>query len=215
MIDVDCLIFDLDGTLVNSLGDIVQSVNHTLRTMGFEPLPESTIKSFVGDGIQSLLHRCLERRVLASTADLDRAYLTYTSHHDQHCLDTTNVYEGIPEILEHFENKKKAVLTNKSQRYARRVVDGLGLARHFRMVVGGDTLAFRKPDPRAVHYVLRQLDAIPSRSIIIGDGPQDVAAGMAAHVHTCGVTYGFRERAELEAADFLVDDPRQLKELIR
>lgn len=213
MINVALMIFDLDGTLVDSLEDIESSVNHTMTQMGLRPLSRDQIRSFVGDGIRSLMRRSMETQITLGEGVLDEALATYVDHHEQHCVDSTMVYPGVHEVLTHFASKKKAVVSNKSERFTRRLLDVLGLSRHFSMILGGDSLAVKKPDPGILIHVATSLEADARQSVIIGDGPQDMSCGRAAGMHTCGVTYGYRHRSALNEADYIIDDILELKGL--
>lgn len=215
MINVALMIFDLDGTLVDSLEDIASSVNHTMTGLELHPLSRDQIRSFVGDGIRTLLRRSLETQMTVDEGALDDALAMYVDHHDQHCVDSTVVYPGVHEVLSHFASKKKAVVSNKSERFTRRILDALGLSRHFDVILGGDSLAVKKPDPAILFHVATTLKANARQSVMIGDGPQDMSCGRSAGMLTCGVTYGYRNQSALNEADHVIHNLLELKGLFQ
>jgi phosphoglycolate phosphatase len=210
---IDLLIFDLDGTLVDSLDDIVESVNHTLGTLKLHPLPKVEIRGFVGDGIRNLLIRSLRTQIEPSEALIEKAGEIYWAHHDVHCLDHVILYPHVTDTLKFFAAKKKAVISNKSEHFTNKILRALNVSAYFDVILGGDSLPKKKPDPMPVHHVLEFTKVGRARAVIIGDGPQDMACGRAAGIRTCGVTYGFRTKEELGAADFVVGDLMELKNI--
>ncbi len=213
LIPIDLLIFDLDGTLVDSLDDIVQSVNHTLAQLGFRPLQKQEIRGFVGDGIENLLIRSVESQAEASTAVIRQAAEIYTGHQDAHCLDHAKLYPHVRQTLEHFGPKKKAVISNKPEYFSKKILTALDAAEFFDVILGGDSLKERKPDPEPVRHILKLLSVENRRAVIVGDGRQDIACGKAAGISTCGVTYGFRSKEEISDADFVIDNLFELSKI--
>lgn len=187
-------VFDLDGTLVDSLDDLVASVNHALVSVGLPPRTRAEVAGFVGEGARRLLERAVAPR-----ADLlDPALAAWAAHYDAHCLDRTRAYPGIPEALAGAA-RRLAVLTNKPGPVARRILAGLGLLDRFAEVVGGGE-APRKPDPAGLLGILSRAGAAPADAVLVGDSRIDVATGLAAGVRVVAVTWGFGNRAELAAA---------------
>ena len=172
--EVDLLIFDLDGTLVDSLEDIVNSVNFTLSELGLKQLEKPQIRSYVGDGIKTLLARAVGTQEAVSEELVEQARKIYYEHHEQHCLDHVTLYPHAVEIMKHFSTKKKAVLSNKSERFTKKILSGLGLASHLDLIIGGDTLADKKPNPMVIEHAISVLKAPKSRTVMIGDGSQDI-----------------------------------------
>lgn len=211
--EVDLLIFDLDGTLVNSLDDIVSSVNYTLPQLGLDRLPREEIQSYVGDGIKTLLIRAVGTQVDVSDDLVERARKIYYEHHEKHCLDHVRMYPNVIEIMKHFGLKKKAVASNKSERFTKKILDGLGISYYLDLILGGDTLSKKKPDPLVIEHTVSLLKVDKNRTVMIGDGRQDVQCGKAAGVLTCGVTYGFKPAEDTKDADFRVGDLIELKNL--
>jgi len=211
---VDLIIFDFDGTLADTREDLAASANSVLRELFLPELPVDVIIGFVGEGITPLLERLLGAERLHL---VEEAVALYTKHHRDHLLDKTCLYPGVPEALEHFRSKKKAIISNKSHEFTARVAEGLGIADHFAVILGGDSTPNRKPHPEPVERVLEMLGVTRDRTAMVGDSPLDVLVGKRAGLLTCAVTYGFRPREELIRAgpDLLLDDIRELKRYLR
>jgi phosphoglycolate phosphatase len=202
-------IFDLDGTLIDSKRDIAASVNFTMRNLGLPALAEDLIYSFVGNGVTPLIRRTIEA---AGGAPFEQALQIFMAHYDQHLLDTTKAFEGIGEVLRRFEKTTKVVVTNKSQGFSEKILEGLGLDRFFDGVFGGDAAFPKKPDPGVVRHLLETYEATPHQTVIVGDSRIDMETGKNGGILTCGATYGFRPRKELEetGCDFLIEAPTDL-----
>lgn len=215
---VDLVIFDLDGTLVDSRMDLTASVNHALGRMGLPPLPVETVAGFIGDGARLLFTRSLEAaRGMADEAEVEAGFQAFREHYAAHLLDATRPYPGVPEALQALGHKAMAVATNKPEGYARAILEGLGLHHHFRLILGGDSTPHKKPHPAQAEAILTAVGLPPAAALMVGDSPQDVAMARAAGCGACAVTYGLRPREELAAAvpDFLLDDLRDLPRRIR
>jgi len=210
---IDLFIFDLDGTLIDSSKDIAASANYALAQLQLMELPDDTIKQFVGDGVRILLSRCLEMRNGLTDANLQLSMDIYWKHHESHCLDFVKAYDGAKETLEHYGQKKKAVISNKPEIFSKKILEALNLAAHFDLILGGESLPERKPHPLPVLTVIAKLNADKASTVMIGDGRQDIDCGKAAGILTCGVTYGFRPRQDVAHADFVVDRLMDLKDL--
>ncbi|MBX7150589.1 HAD-IA family hydrolase [bacterium] len=213
MIKIELLIFDLDGTLVDSLKDIAQSVNFTLQQLEIQSLPEKQIQSYVGDGISLLLSRCLQTQCEPNESLLKEALGIYEKHHMDHCLDYSKLYPDVEAVLSHFQNKNKIIISNKPENFTKKVVQGLGIAHYFDIILGGDSLQEKKPSPFPVLFALNKLRKAPRSAVMIGDGHQDIACGKAAGIWTCGVTYGFRSKDAVADADFIVDQLNKIKSI--
>lgn len=204
----------MDGTLVNSLSDIASSANHALSHVGLRALPPARVREFVGDGVVTLLTRCLTEA--GGQIDLlDTALDAYWRHHDEQCIDTVTLYPEVAETLPRWSAKRLAVITNKPERFARKILRHLNLDPFFAILVGGDSLPEKKPSPLPVHFCLQNFQTEPSCAMMVGDGPQDIATGRTAGVLTCSVTYGFHPRESIQHADILIDSFGQLRDVIR
>lgn len=210
---VELIIFDLDGTLIDSRIDIANSVNYTLKQLGLNPLDDKIILGYVGDGVRSLIERALSPSNLHL---FEKGLDTFLSYYSEHLLDNTFFFPGVTETLKFFSYKKMAVISNKPEALSINTLKGLGIYNFFKSVVGGDSLEQKKPAPEPVLKVLEDLNVDREKAIIVGDSYVDIEAGKAAGIMTCGVTYGFKIRdAILKAGpDFMIDHLAELKEII-
>ncbi|HEY7352189.1 MAG TPA: HAD hydrolase-like protein [Terriglobales bacterium] len=210
---IELVIFDLDGTLIDSRLDLIHSVNATLRHFKRPELPGEVVASYVGDGVSMLV-----RRALGDPDDeqfLKQAIEYFLEYYREHKLDYTHVYIGIPEALTQIQangsRRKLAVLSNKPVNPARAIVEALDLAKSFVRVYGGNSFETKKPDPLGVETLLRETGTVPGNAMIIGDSSIDVLTGRNAGIATCGVTYGFAPHTLCEVPpDVVVDSPQEL-----
>ena len=187
-------VFDLDGTLVDSVDDLHASVSHALSVLGLPPRSRDEIRSFVGEGARVLVARSIAPR----DELLEPALAAWRAHYAEHLLDRTRPYEGIPALLAGAA-RPLAVLTNKPGAMARRILDGLGLLPRFLAVTGGDE-APRKPDPTGLRALMVRAGASPAETVLVGDSRHDVATALAAGTQVVAVTWGLASRAELARA---------------
>jgi phosphoglycolate phosphatase len=211
------LIFDLDGTLVDSRVDLIQSVNAMLQHFHPPELPGDVIASYVGDGAPMLV-----RRALGDPDDerfVQEALEYFLAYYRVHKLDNTHVFPGVKNALESIRDRdgldrRMAVLSNKPVNPSRAIVDELGLGEFFVRVYGGNSFQTKKPDPLGVNTLLEETGVRSDEAIIIGDSSVDVITGRNADLWTCGVTYGFAPRTLDDAPpDVLVDTPSDLVQL--
>jgi phosphoglycolate phosphatase len=187
-------ILDLDGTLLDTLDDLSDSVNAALLAVGLPQRSRAEIERFVGEGARSLV-----ARAVAPHGELAApALAAWWDHYRAHCLDRTRPFTGLPELLTR-SDRRLAVHTNKPGALARQILAGLGLLDRFAIVTGGDD-APRKPSPAGTLAIMRRLGARARDTVFIGDSPTDVRTARAAGVTLVGVTWGFRPEAELRAA---------------
>jgi|ERR1022692_2827269 phosphoglycolate phosphatase len=219
---VRLLVFDLDGTLIDSRLDLIHSVNATLRHIGRPELDGDVVASYVGDGAPALVRRALGETDTDNEALLRRALEYFLGYYRLHKLDHTTVYEGIPGVLSalaHPSNglrRSMAVLSNKPVNPSRDILRALGLGDFFLYVYGGNSFATKKPDPQGLLAILRETGVAADEALMIGDSSIDVLTGRNAGLWTCGVTYGFAPHTlEDVPPDVLVGTPRELEELLR
>ena len=186
---VRALIFDLDGTLIDSQRDLIRSVNAMLREMGRDQLHEDTISGYIGHGAPQLVGRALGNN--ASEEERESALKYFLSYYEDHKMDSTCAYPGVPEALEQLAEFPMAILTNKPVRISTRILEGLGLAKYFRAVYGGNSFETKKPDPLGATTILREFAAAPSEAILIGDSEVDVQTARNAGTLAAAVNYGF------------------------
>jgi phosphoglycolate phosphatase len=214
------LVFDLDGTLIDSRLDLIHSVNAMLRHFERPELAGEIIASYVGDGAPALVRRALGD---ANQESLFQSALEYfLGYYRIHKLDHTTVYAGIPEALARLVappngvQRLMAVVSNKPVIPSRDIVQALGMGDLFVRIYGGNSFPTKKPDPLGVRTLLRELEVAVSEAVMIGDSSIDVLTGRNAGMWTCGVTYGFAPHSlEDFQPDVLLDSPRDLPELFR
>ena len=186
---VRALIFDLDGTLIDSKRDLVHSVNIMLREMGRAELREETISRYIGQGAPQLVGRALGEG--ATEEEHKRALQFFLGYYEEHKMDTTRAYPGVAETLEELADLPMAILTNKPARISVRILNELGLKRYFRAVYGGNSFETKKPDPLGANTILREFGAAPQEALLIGDSEVDVQTARNAGTLAVAVNYGF------------------------
>jgi phosphoglycolate phosphatase len=203
------VVFDLDGTLIDSKVDLAQAVNSTLLHMGRAPLADETIFSYVGNGAPALVRRALGERATDEEAEKGLAY--FLSYYRAHMLDNTVAYAGVREALEGLKERGLAVLTNKPVKFSQAILEGLGLARYFRYVYGGNSFETKKPDPQGVNILLRHFAVAPREAMIVGDSDVDVRTARNAGTWACGVSYGFgTDGLRAHPPDLMLDNLAEL-----
>jgi phosphoglycolate phosphatase len=207
--EVQLLIFDLDGTLIDSGLDLALSVNAMRERMGLPRLPNPEIATYVGHGVANLVRRSLGAQ--ATEEKVQEALDFFLSYYRAHMLDNTVTYPGVRAALEELKGRQLTVLTNKPVRFSELILDGLGIADYFRVIYGGNSFEQKKPDPMGANRIMSDLQASPRETMIVGDSDTDVLTGKNAGTWTCGVTYGFGAYTlELAPPDFTIDDLQQL-----
>lgn len=211
------MIFDLDGTVGNTLGSLASTCNLVLEDLGFAPLPEENFKYYAGDGSREMLKRCL-RDAGDRNADLiEEAQVLYNKYFKTGCTKNISIYPGLLETLKQLKQCELmlAICTNKAQPYAESVIHALYGDGFFDYILGEQPHIKRKPSPEGVFKILKALAVTPEECVYVGDTRTDMETGLAAGILTVGVTWGFRSRQELEEShgDIIIDHPCQLLEL--
>ena len=216
---VKLVIFDLDGTLIDSRLDLVHSVNAALRHIGRPDLPDHVIASYVGDGAPILIQRALGGEKV-DEAVVRQGLQFFLTYYRAHKLDHTTLYDGVKEALSVVQRssngvpRKLAVLSNKPVGPSRAIVEALGLGAFFMQVYGGNSFATKKPDPEGALRLLEELGVRPEEAAIVGDSHVDIETGRNAGLLTVGVSYGFAPHTLLDQPpDVLVDTPAELAEV--
>lgn len=218
MSNYQCLLFDLDGTLVDSRADLINSVNLMLDEAGLEKLHDSQVLKFVGEGARLLVERSVRASGGREPAppEVDHALEIFRRHYRAHLLDHTRVYPEVVETLESLGGLPMGVVTNKPYEFTVALLDGTGLRRFFRAVYGGDSLPERKPSPAMLIEAAGACRVAPCFCLMVGDSRIDIAAGKSAGMKTCGYIPGFRGRTELAeaGADYLIERFSELRVLV-
>lgn len=212
-------IFDLDGTLTDTLESLTFSVNATMKEMGLLPISAERCRQFVGNGARVLMEKSLLEAGEKDSARLDEAMQIYGRIFDANCTYHVVPYEGITDMLLSMKQDglKLSVLSNKPHRQTVHVVESIFGKETFIHIQGQMEGIPRKPDPKAALQIAEKLGILPEETVYIGDSEVDIATGTAAHMKTIGVTWGFRSRAILEEAGavFIAGSPEEIIKLIK
>jgi phosphoglycolate phosphatase len=207
----DLCIFDLDGTLVDTRADITAAANDMLAhyKLGAKSIDEVT--GYVGDGISRLVERCLK----GSGVEIEKAVPFFKNAYSIRHLELTKPYSGVDKLLKLLKDKQKAVLTNKAYAFSKSILDTLELSGYFPIIVGGDTFKDRKPSPDGIEYIIKQSGIEKAKSVMIGDGKNDILTAKNAGVTSVFVKYGFckDESALGLKPDFVVENPLDLLDI--
>jgi phosphoglycolate phosphatase len=207
------LIFDLDGTLIDSKTDLVLSVNAMREQMGLPRLDTAVVVSYVGRGVATLIRQALGEG--ASHEEVERASKIFLDYYGRHLLDNTVPYPGVRHALDELRDQKMAVLTNKRVDFSREILEGLGLAQHFSWIYGDSSFPEKKPNPVGVLKLMTDTGTPARQTLIVGDSDTDVLTGRNAGIWTCGVTYGFGAHTlETVPPDLILNDLRDLPPLL-
>jgi phosphoglycolate phosphatase len=208
------LIFDLDGTLVDSKKDLTASVNHVRAKFELTALSEEQIAGLIGGGAQDLIRKALGPDVPES--ELQPSLRLFLTYYRAHMLDRTVLYPGVRETLDRLQDFRLAVLTNKPVHFSCSMLDGLGIYRYFSAVYGGNSFENKKPNPVGIFQILSDTRGHREKTWMIGDSSVDVLTGRNAGVITCGVTYGYApETFQANPPDYEIDRFSELEGLVR
>ena len=210
---VEALLFDLDGTLIDSKRDLAQSVRYLQKHYGHALSSEKEVGTFIGDGVTKLVQRALPN---FHPSKLEEAVTVFKDHYREHCMDHTDVYPGVMRALKHFREKKMAVVTNKPVRISARILEGLRLSHYFKLVIGGDSLPHKKPHPEPILNTFITMRLRNKKQVVmVGDSPNDIHAGRAAGVLTCGILSNIGDPQKLRSSrpDFIISHMNELMRL--
>jgi len=209
---VRAFLFDLDGTLIDSKLDLVNSVNFMLRQMQREVLPLATVASYIGHGAPRLVADALGPD--AAESDRKRGLEIFLTHYSEHSLDATRAYPGVVEGLEALQDRPMAVLTNKPAKMGIDILEALGLRKYFRAVYGGDSFEKKKPDPAGALAILKALGAQPQEATMVGDSGVDIQTARNAGMFAIAVNYGFGQHdRQAQPADLYIDSLQEIATL--
>jgi phosphoglycolate phosphatase len=212
MVSIELVIFDLDGTIIDSLDDLTAATNYMLSELGRRNLLKNEVRKLVGQGARRLVQRAMPD---ASSEDIEHGLNLFLAYNEEHIVDKTKLYPGVIETLDELnrQGRRLAVLSNKNVTLCRKVMNILRVESFFTSVVGADSNPFRKPSPEPVLKLLQEYSIAPGKAAIIGDSINDMAAGKSADVVTIGCTYGYGGPDDLTEADYLVGTFAELLDL--
>ena len=209
---ISLIVYDFDGTLVDTLFDIADAVNLSLSELGLRTLGRETICKYVGKGVERLMDQSIKG---TGCADLPLAVELFRKHYSGNLVNHTRFYPFGREILDHFCDKKQAICSNKPEDFVRRILVSLESQDLFDAILGGDSLKSKKPDPEGLLHLLDRFQCCPEKAVLIGDSPVDIETGKRAGVYTCVVNFGFGDTQEIAQAepDCSIDHLSELKDL--
>ena len=204
------IVFDLDGTLIDSSKDLAISMNATREHLGMAPIASELVYSYVGNGVRVLVERALGPGVTEEL--VERGHRFFLSHYQQHALDNTYLYPGVGQMIEQLaSNHQLAILTNKPAVLAAEIVGALQIADRFRRIYGGDSFGAKKPDPVGLLTLMKELKALAGETLMVGDSSVDVQTAQNAAVKSCGVRWGFQpDSLAASNPDLLIERPEQI-----
>lgn len=214
MKSIELIIFDLDGTLVDSQYDLGDAVNYALAELNREMIPQEKIPKLLGSGITKLLEFSMGTY---SNEELTKAKKIFMDFYSQNYTQKTTFFPEVPNVLKHFSSLKKAVFSNKYHPFTVDILENLALDHHFELIQGILPDGIQpKPHPEGIHFILEQLQIKPANTLMVGDSTHDIEAGKRAGTYTCGVSYGYRPLSVLKntTPDFLIDNLSELKNII-
>ncbi len=209
---ISLIVYDFDGTLVDTLFDIADAVNLSLNELGLRTLSRATIRKYVGKGVERLMAQSIDG---TGYTDLPRAVELFRRHYSENLMNHTRFYPSGREILDHFRDKKQAICSNKPEDFVRRILQSLESLDPFDAILGGDSVKSKKPDPEGMLHLLDRFQCAPEMAVLVGDSPVDIETGKRAGVYTCIVNYGFGNPKEIASAnpDCCIDHLSELKDL--
>jgi phosphoglycolate phosphatase len=210
---IKLIIFDLDGTLIDSIGDITNALNHAFGPYGVSDLTPAEVTTMVGEGPLKLVQDVLtERNLVAGAEALVTSFLDYYTAHP---VEKTALYPGTREMLETLKGLKMAIVTNKTEELSHEILRKFGLENYFDMIVAVDTIPERKPSPGPVIHVLSTLNVSPEDAVIVGDSTIDIRTGKASFVRAVAVTHGYGRKGFQDEADFVIGSLPELISIVK
>jgi len=211
-IRADLIVFDLDGTLVDSGRDIANAVNHVREKVGLKPMEAGEVLKHVGSGLRKTLHDSLDD----FSRNSEELVAGFVDYYGRHMLDNARLYGPVKDVLAHFRDKRKVVVSNKLERYSRRILEALGVSDHFEFVMGRDSVEKPKPDPEPLFCVSGRTGVPLERMVLVGDGENDINCANAAGVRCIAAGYGFGEPDSLRALNpsCFIGDLGEIKDIL-
>jgi len=212
VMSVKLLIFDLDGTLVDSSADIAKAINYAFSSYGVSEVSVAETVTLIGEGLTRLIEKVIERK--APGLDPRTLVARFIDYYSTHVSDDTRAYPDVEKVLTALIGYKKAIVSNKTEALSIKVLKALDLLKYFDSVLGGDTLPEKKPSPMPILDVLSRFDMRPEQALIIGDSIYDIEAGRAAGVKTVAALYGYGDPGFWKGADYRVESIEGLMEIL-
>lgn len=209
---IKLIMFDLDGTLVDTVQDITDALNFALISHDIKALTVRDTMKLVGEGVTRLVEEVLPAGKEHLKDDVMKKFLEYYS---EHLIENSKEYPHVRETLKNLNHFKKAVISNKREILSKRLLEELDLAKYLDLIIGSDSVGERKPSPVPVLYVISKLSVSAEESIVVGDSYYDIEAGKRAGTKTIAVSYGYQPKELLKEADYLIDDLRELAHLVQ
>ncbi|MDR2067193.1 MAG: HAD-IA family hydrolase [Endomicrobium sp.] len=208
----DFLIFDLDGTLVDSQNDLTNVVNLIRADYGLKPLTVEQVKACLGSGVNTLMEQIVPLKQV-NNQDLVKKFSFY---YDKHLTDFTVLYDGVKEMLDILKSKKKAILSNKPQNFCKKIAFRLAIADYFVKIWGGDTLEVKKPDPKTIFSLVEATNSDIKKTVMIGDSANDFLVSKRAGIDSIAVSYGYatKEQTDFYKPTFIVNSFKDLINII-
>lgn len=199
---ISLIIFDLDGTLVDTSRDIMHALNYAIRPFSNKILTVEETIGLIGEGVTRLVEKAMDGSDLKMRDQVIERFLLY---YESHIADNSIIYPGVKETLTELRDYKMAIISNKRENLSKKLLDQVNLLQYFDLVVGSDTTPDRKPSPIPVIYAYKNLGFKKEETVMVGDSNYDIEAGKGAGVKTIAVTYGYNDRIYLLNADYLID----------
>lgn len=213
----DFLIFDLDGTIVDSKADIASSVNAVREEYGLKHIPVDTVRSYLGNDVNALMEYAV-RGVVYEKEKITKSDIIakFKFYYWQRLTDTTFVFDGIKDMLEILKNKNKAILSNKNEDFSCEIIRRLGISNYFIKIWGGDTISVKKPDPKPILDLIRLTNSDISKTVMIGDSANDFLAAKNAGIQSIAVLYGYSDQNQIEKCNpnFIVKTPKDIIDIV-
>ncbi len=211
---LELIIFDLDGTIVDTCDDITKAINYCLGKYEIQEFTKNEVKSLIGEGVRKFIEKVLEIRNL-SKEFLFPLLNCFISYYSAHIADLSKPYPGVIETLQKLNGIKKAIISNKLTELTMKTLDATGLKKYFDFIAGNDYFAEQKPSALPILKTMEYFKAMKERTIMVGDSNIDIEAGKAAGIKTVAVTYGYRQKELLRNADFIIDKFEDLLKVIK
>lgn len=208
---IDLIIFDLDGTLIDSKVDIANALNHVLSVHKYPTVSVDATVGFIGDGVVRLIEKAVGREGLENALEMKEQLMDY---YNKHAVDFTRPYDGVIETLKGLDGYKKAVVTNKPETLAKEILQVLDMDAFFGLTMGPESVSKKKPSPEPLLKAMTILESKNKSTLMVGDSANDIISGKSAQVSTVAVTYGYGTRDTISDADFIIDDFKDLPNVL-